>query len=164
MIHEQQHAISTLSNVREWTHVLLVNTPCSQLHSFCATGVHSSLATNVTLTRESRGRLAESITRRWTCFWFHFCTVVRDCCWVVYKMIHKYWLNREMSYCYTEVLAFSFFTRAGVAHYLDDRGSIPGRGRDFTCHHRVLPWGSPILPSNGYRGSFPGGNAAGAWF
>jgi hypothetical protein len=32
-------------NVREWTHVLLVNKPCSHLHSFCATGVSSGLAT-----------------------------------------------------------------------------------------------------------------------
>jgi hypothetical protein len=38
-VHEQQQTISMRSNVREWTHVLLVNTPCSRLHNFCATGV-----------------------------------------------------------------------------------------------------------------------------
>jgi hypothetical protein len=38
----------------EWTHVLLVNTTCSYLYSFCTTGVSSGLATRVTLTRVSR--------------------------------------------------------------------------------------------------------------
>jgi hypothetical protein len=32
------------SNVREWTRVLLVNTTCSHLQSFCAAGVNSGLA------------------------------------------------------------------------------------------------------------------------
>jgi hypothetical protein len=50
MLHEQQQTISMRSNVREWTHVLLVNTQCSHLHSFCATGMSSGLATMVTLT------------------------------------------------------------------------------------------------------------------
>jgi hypothetical protein len=45
MLHELQQTISMRSNVREWTHVLLVNTPCLHLHSFCAAGVSSSLAT-----------------------------------------------------------------------------------------------------------------------
>jgi hypothetical protein len=61
MLHEQQQTISMRSNVREWTHVLLMNTPCSHLHRVCATGVSSGLATRVTLTRVSRGRLGESI-------------------------------------------------------------------------------------------------------
>jgi hypothetical protein len=64
------------SSVREWTHVLLVNTRCSHLHSFRATVVRSGLATRVTLTRVSQGRLRKSITWEWTCFWFHFCTAV----------------------------------------------------------------------------------------
>jgi hypothetical protein len=34
MLHEQRQTISMRSNVREWTHVLLMNTPCSHLHSF----------------------------------------------------------------------------------------------------------------------------------
>jgi hypothetical protein len=76
MLHEQQQKISMRSNVRERTHALLVNTPCSHLHSFCATVVSSSLATRVTLTRVSRG-CWESLTRGWTCFLFYFCTVVR---------------------------------------------------------------------------------------
>jgi hypothetical protein len=37
------------SKVCEWTHSLLINTPC----------------------------LGECITWGWTCFWFHFCTVVK---------------------------------------------------------------------------------------
>jgi hypothetical protein len=52
-----------LSNVRERTHVLLVNTSCSHLHSSCATGMISGLATRVTLTKGSRGMLGESIIR-----------------------------------------------------------------------------------------------------
>jgi hypothetical protein len=51
MLHEQQQTILMRSNVWEWTHFLLVNTPCSHLHSLCATGVSSGLATMVTLTR-----------------------------------------------------------------------------------------------------------------
>jgi hypothetical protein len=69
MLHEEQQTISMRSNVQEWTHVLTVNTPCSHRHSFCATGVSSGLATRVTLTRVSRGRLGESLTRGLT-FWF----------------------------------------------------------------------------------------------
>jgi hypothetical protein len=84
MLHERQEMILMPSNAREWTHVLLISTPCSHLHSFCATGVSSGLATRVTLTRMSRGRLGESITRRWTCFWFPFCIIVRDCCSVAF--------------------------------------------------------------------------------
>jgi hypothetical protein len=34
MFHEQQLTISMRSNVREWTHVLLVNTPCSCLRNW----------------------------------------------------------------------------------------------------------------------------------
>jgi hypothetical protein len=36
-----------------------VNTTCSHLHSFCATGVSSGLATSLTLSRVSRGRLGD---------------------------------------------------------------------------------------------------------
>jgi hypothetical protein len=60
MLHKQKQTISMQSNVREWTHVLLVNTPCSQLHSFCKSGVSSGLATRVTLTRISGGKFGES--------------------------------------------------------------------------------------------------------
>jgi hypothetical protein len=52
-------SVSMQSNVREWTHVLLVNTPCLYLHSFCATGVSSGLATRVTLARVSRGEVGK---------------------------------------------------------------------------------------------------------
>jgi hypothetical protein len=69
--------------------VLLVNTPCSHLHSFCATGVSSGLATGVALTRAWRGRLGESITRGWTCFWYHFCTVLLTVVELRFKIVHS---------------------------------------------------------------------------
>jgi hypothetical protein len=76
MLHEQQQTISMRSNVREWTHVLLVNTPCSHLKSFCVTGVSCGLATGETLTRVSPGEVwIVCYTGGWTCFWFNFCSV-----------------------------------------------------------------------------------------
>jgi hypothetical protein len=63
MSNYQQQTISVRCNVREWTRILLVNTPRSQRHSFCASSVSSGLATMVTLTLVSRGMLAESVTR-----------------------------------------------------------------------------------------------------
>jgi hypothetical protein len=72
MLYEQQRTISRRSNVREWTHVLLVNTPCLHQYNFWATGISSSLATRMTLARVSRRRLEESITWGWTCFYFIF--------------------------------------------------------------------------------------------
>jgi hypothetical protein len=44
---------------------------------------------------------------------------------------------------------------------LDDRGSIPDRGRGFFFQplHPDLLWGPPSLLTNGYRGPFPGGKA-----
>jgi hypothetical protein len=84
VFHEQLQTISMRCNVRKWTHVLLVNTPCSHLHSFCATDVSSGLANRVTLTRASRNMLEGSVTRRRTNFWFDICIVVRDCCWVAF--------------------------------------------------------------------------------
>jgi hypothetical protein len=55
-------------NVQELTWVLLVNMPCLHLHIFCATGMSSGLATRVTLTQMSQGRLGEAITQQRTCF------------------------------------------------------------------------------------------------
>jgi hypothetical protein len=49
-------------NIRGWPHVLIVNIPCSLLHSFCASGMSSGLATRVKLSTVSRGRLGESAT------------------------------------------------------------------------------------------------------
>jgi hypothetical protein len=49
------------SNVREWRHYLPVNIPCSHAQSFCATADSSSLATRVTPSGMSRGKLRESI-------------------------------------------------------------------------------------------------------
>jgi hypothetical protein len=83
MFHEHQQTISMRINVPEWTHVLLVNTPCTHLHE---TSVSSGLAVRVTFTRVSRERLRESVIRGWTCFWFNFCTVICDCFWVTFWM------------------------------------------------------------------------------
>jgi hypothetical protein len=62
------------------------HTFCSWIHlaQLLRNCMSSGLATRVTLTRGSRGRLGEFITRGWTCFWFYFCTVVRDFCWVAF--------------------------------------------------------------------------------
>jgi hypothetical protein len=49
------------SNVREWTHILLVNTPCLYLHSFCANGVSIVLTTRVSLALMSRVLLGECV-------------------------------------------------------------------------------------------------------
>jgi hypothetical protein len=54
MLQEQRQTISVRNSVREWTHVLLVNKPCSRLHSFCATGMSSGLAVRMFLTRVLR--------------------------------------------------------------------------------------------------------------
>lgn len=50
----------------------------------CAAGVSNEVAVRVTFTRVSRGRLGQCITRKWTCFWFDFYTVVRYCYWVAF--------------------------------------------------------------------------------
>jgi hypothetical protein len=99
-----QQTISMRSNVREWTHVLLVNTPCSHLHGFGSTGVSSGLATRVTLTRVSRGRLGESISWGWICFWFHVCTVVRDCFMVAFKVVCPIYKPDRENYTSTSFL------------------------------------------------------------
>jgi hypothetical protein len=39
---------------------------------------------NVTLIRVPQGMSGESISRGWTCFWFHFCVVVYGCCWTAF--------------------------------------------------------------------------------
>jgi hypothetical protein len=69
-------------------HFILVNTSYLQLHSFWATGVSSGLATK--MTRASRGRFGEFIIRGWTCFWFNFCTAVRDGCRLLFKLYTLY--------------------------------------------------------------------------
>jgi hypothetical protein len=49
MPHEKQQTISLQSKVREWAHVLLVNTRL-HLYSFCAAGMSSGLAIRTTFT------------------------------------------------------------------------------------------------------------------
>jgi hypothetical protein len=72
--------VSMRINIREWTHVLLVITSYSHLHSYCATVMSSGLAIRVTLTWMSWRRFGESITGGGgTFFWFNFCCVVLSC-------------------------------------------------------------------------------------
>jgi len=37
---------------------------------------------------------------------------------------------------------------------IDDQGSVPGRGTDFSvhCHDQSGPWGTPSFLSSGYSG------------
>jgi hypothetical protein len=74
MLHKQQQTTLMLSNIRECTQVLLVNTQCLHLHTFCATSVSSGLATRVTLTSVT-GEVRKS---KKTWMDLHFCTVVRE--------------------------------------------------------------------------------------
>jgi hypothetical protein len=60
--------VSMRNNSREWTRVLLVNTPYSYLHSFCEPAVRSGLATCVTLTRVSRKVSGQFTVWGWPCF------------------------------------------------------------------------------------------------
>jgi hypothetical protein len=57
-----------------------VNTPRSHLHSFCANGVSSSLATRVALNRVSRGGWEILLIRGVDLLLIPCFTVVRDCC------------------------------------------------------------------------------------
>jgi hypothetical protein len=75
-----------------------------------------------------------------------------------------------LTFCLPHYINQSLYTGSSgsiVSDYgLDDRGSIPGRGRGifFSPLHPDRLWGPPSLLSNGYRGSFPRGySAAGAW-
>jgi hypothetical protein len=61
VLHKQQKIILILINVRERKQVHFVNIPHSDLQIVCATGDSSSLATSVTLIRESRGKFGEFI-------------------------------------------------------------------------------------------------------
>jgi hypothetical protein len=114
MLHEQQQTTSIRSTVRETTHFLLVNIPCSHLHNFCATGVSGGLATRVTLTRVSRVKFWNYFTSGQNCFLFYFRTEVRGC-WFALCSGRTWGSSASI-----------------VSDYrLDDRSSIPGRGTEF---------------------------------
>jgi hypothetical protein len=46
--------------------------------------LRSGLATRAILIQVSQGRFGESVTRRRTCLWFHYYTLLHDCCWVIF--------------------------------------------------------------------------------
>jgi hypothetical protein len=72
--------------------VLLVNTPFSHLHSFSAVGMSSGLATRVT-SRQSRGRVGESVRRGWTFFWFNFFFRCTWLSWVAFWIVYYVFSN-----------------------------------------------------------------------
>jgi hypothetical protein len=70
---------------------------------------------------------------------------------------------------YSQLILTSWDSAVGIAtsYWLDDRGvgvRVPVGSRIFTspCRSDRL-WGPSSLLSNGYRGFFIGGKAAGAW-
>jgi hypothetical protein len=52
-----------------------------------------------------------------------------------------------------------------LGHWLDERASIPSRGKDFfsSFPHPDRHWDPPSFLSSGYRGSYAGNKDAGAW-
>jgi hypothetical protein len=68
MLHEQQQNMSMWSTFLRLTHILLINTQRSHLHTLCADGVTSGLAIMAILIRRAR-----------TCSRFYY-AVVRDHC------------------------------------------------------------------------------------
>jgi hypothetical protein len=75
------------ANTREWTHFLFLNTLCSYSHSFRATNVSSGLATRVIFIRVFR-RGSYSLLHGLDLLLMSFCTVVGDCCWVAFWVVH----------------------------------------------------------------------------
>jgi hypothetical protein len=123
MLHKQYHAISMRNNVREWTHVMLVNTPCSYLHSFCALGMSSGLASKVTLSWVSRCRWGESAARGCICSWFTFLYSNNV---TVVKLRFK-WYAFYMSYSYVSLFAVNInapYTLRVLCHSSNWSGSV----------------------------------------
>jgi hypothetical protein len=98
MLYEKLQTISIWCNVRKWTHFLFVNTSCSNLHSFCASGMTCGLATSVTLNRVSRGRLRELIIcwcaasdlNLYRNEWLLLDCVWNDTIWISWRTIYQY--------------------------------------------------------------------------
>jgi hypothetical protein len=90
---------------------------CSWLHRVCTWPCMSSgLATKLTLTRVSRGRLREL---GWTCFRSLFCTVICVCCWLigntVYLLVHKVTSKAGQNFCDLLLVPYISMYREGPA-------------------------------------------------
>jgi hypothetical protein len=76
-------------NIKERTQVLLVNTPCLHLHSFCATDVGSGPA--------NYGNHDSSVTTEITGVYYTGMnlllissrTTARDCCYITFQVAHS---------------------------------------------------------------------------
>jgi hypothetical protein len=99
----------------ERAHFLLVSTLSSHLRILCAPELSCSLVTRVSLTRMTRGGWECLEQGVWTYFWFHFCTVVRYCCWAAFKWYAVF---------YREAYVLSLFFK----------------GLTVPCHHKLLPF------------------------
>jgi hypothetical protein len=88
MIHEKLRTNSMRSDVLEWTHFVVVNKPCSHLNSFCAVGVSSGLATEVTLI-ECNGEIGRNYYAGADLFLHVYCTP-RLCYSKGRVLLHKY--------------------------------------------------------------------------
>jgi len=62
MLRKKHETILIQSNIRQWTHVVLVNTPYSHAHGFRVTGLSNGLGIMLKLTRVLQLRLVESAT------------------------------------------------------------------------------------------------------
>jgi hypothetical protein len=101
MLHEQHKMILTQSNVQEWTHILLMNTLCLYLHSFCANGMSCGLATTVILNWVSWRRLGvyyTGVDLLLNSFLYHSTCLLLGCilngtpCTYFLKLISLIWL------------------------------------------------------------------------
>jgi hypothetical protein len=109
----------TNSSKRFWCEVILKNEHmfCSWLHRVCTWPCMSSgLATKLTLTRVSRGRLREL---GWTCFRSLFCTVICVCCWLigntVYLLVRKVTSKAGKNFCDLLLVPYISMYREGPA-------------------------------------------------
>jgi hypothetical protein len=117
MFHEQQRC-----NVQQWLHVLLANKPRSHLRRASARLATDGLATRVTLTLMSRGKLCEPITLREQ---------------LIINLISQpqYVMRSQLSSVDVE-----------TGWMTGEWSSIPGKGKRFSLVHNVPALGPTELP------------------
>jgi hypothetical protein len=131
MIREKQQAISMQIYVREWTCILLFNTPCSHLHRFCAAGTSMGLATKLTSTRVWRGR---------TCFWFfmsYYVIVVG----LRFELYFLHYVIEGMASYLAQSSCWCLFDMKCVYVSASTTAASPSRGAParVTCTFRFVP-------------------------